>query len=39
MVLAFFGPGEPARHAAMRASVTRLAQQLGVGEPAGSARS
>jgi two-component system sensor histidine kinase/response regulator len=39
VVLAFFGPGEPARHAAMRESVTHLAAQLGVGEPAGSARS
>jgi GAF domain-containing protein len=39
MVLAFFGPGEPAWHAAMRESVTRLAAQLGVGEPAGSSRS
>src|SRR6266498_3275106 len=39
MVLAFFGPGEPARHAAMHESVSRLAQQLGAGEPAGSTRS
>jgi hypothetical protein len=39
MVLAFFGPGKPARHAAMHESVSRLAQQLGAGEPAGSTRS
>jgi GAF domain-containing protein len=39
MVLAFFGPGGRARHAAMRESVSRLAEQPGVGEPAGSARS
>ncbi|HEX6675927.1 MAG TPA: GAF domain-containing protein [Actinomycetes bacterium] len=39
VVLAFFGPGKPARHAAMRESVTHLAAQLGVDEPAGSTRS
>jgi GAF domain-containing protein len=39
MVLAFFGPGEPARLAAMRESVTRLAERLGNGVPARSSRS
>jgi GAF domain-containing protein len=36
MVLAFFGPGEPARHAAMRESATLLAERLGVGVPSRS---
>jgi GAF domain-containing protein len=39
MVLAFFGPGEPARHAAMRESVAVLAERLGGGEPARASRS
>jgi GAF domain-containing protein len=38
MVLAFFGPGEPARQASMRESVTRLAEWLGAGVPAHSTR-